>query len=210
MVGSHHEEEEQVETPPRTPNQPKKTSRTKQKHPAQTNMSSNTSSIPKLRGAANYTAWYNAIQAFCKYNKTWKYLAETRAPPTRKATEEEDDFQDRKDEYDETLESLQGLILLTVESGPRAFINGEATNTPKKMMDKLKSQYDKSGFAARYVAWNELTGAKLDNFKSVESFGESIRKSKEKLAELGYLVEPRMAAACFSRGLGSQYEDFIT
>jgi transposase InsO family protein len=163
------------------------------------------SQIPKLKGASNFDAWYNGLKGVAKVNGAWKVL--TGAIPKPQDKETSTYAQDLK-EWEQIQEKMDGIIRLSVEPGPLSHVM--ALEDATSMLKKLEEQYKVRGYTARDIVWRKLTRSELSDYSSVAEYGETIKKAKTELAEMGCDIPSWMITTSFLHGLGETYEEFVT
>jgi hypothetical protein len=163
------------------------------------------SQIPKLKGTSNFDAWYNGLKGVAKINGAWKVL--TGAIPKPEDEESSSYVQDLK-EWEQIQEKMDGIIRLSVEAEPLSHIM--ALEDATSMLKKLEERYKVRGHTARDIVWRKLTRSELSDYKSVAEYGETIKKAKTELAEMGCDIPSWMITTSFLHGLGETYEEFIT
>src|SRR2546423_2200346 len=163
------------------------------------------SQIPKLKGTSNFDAWYNGLKGVAKVNGAWKILTgATEKPKDEKSPTYAQDLK----EWEQIQEKLDGIIRLSVEAGPLSHIM--ALEDATSMLKKLEEQYKVRGYTARDIIWRKLTRSELSDYKSVAEYGETIKKAKTELAEMGCDIPSWMITTSFLHGLGETYEEFVT
>src|SRR2546423_2462203 len=163
------------------------------------------SQIPKLKGASNFDAWYNGLKGVAKVNGAWKILTgATEKPKDEKSPTYAQDLK----EWEQIQEKMDGIIRLSVEAGPVSHIM--ALEDATSMLKKLEEQYKVRGYTARDIVWRKLTRSELSDYSSVAEVGETIKKAKTELAEMGCDIPSWMISTSFLHGLGETYEEFVT
>jgi hypothetical protein len=138
------------------------------------------SQIPKLKGTSNFDAWYNGLKGVAKVNGAWRILTGTIPKPE---DEESSTYAQDLKEWEQIQEKMDGIIHLSVEAGPLSHIM--ALEDATSMLKKLEEQYKVRGYTARDIVWRKLTWSELSDYKSVAEYGETIKKAKTELAEMG-------------------------
>ena len=162
------------------------------------------SQIPKLKGASNFDAWYSGLKGVAKVNGAWKVLIGTVGRPKPGLAS----YDEELERWEQIQEKMDGIIRLSVEAGPLSHI--AAFEDATSMLKKLEEQYKVKGYTARDIVWRKLTRSNLSEFHSVAQYGETIKKAKTQLEEMGHRADDWMITTSFLHGLGEKYEDFVT
>ena len=138
-----------------------------------------------------------------KVNGAWKLLIGTVGKPKPGQAS----YEEGLERWEQIQEMMDGIIRLSVEVGPLSHIT--AFEDATSMLKKLEEKYKVKGYTARDIVWRKLTRSNLSEFHSVAQYGETIKKAKTQLEEMGHQAGDWMITTSFLHGLGEKYEDFV-
>jgi hypothetical protein len=78
------------------------------------------------------------------------------------------------------------------------------------MWEKVKEIYPMSGFSSRINIWGRLFSARWDKHGTGEKYVNDIRQCCQLLRGSGFVVHNEIQCSALIRGLGPDYEQFVT
>lgn len=156
--------------------------------------------IPKLEGSRNFEAWYTQFSAICRLDQVWEVAAGMVAKPS-----EQQGMQLL--EWRRANNHIVALIQLSLKSGPLTYVAG--LEDAASMVAKLKEVYQSSSYSARDLVFRQATRSTLADYKSIAEYGESIKKSRIKLQDMGFPLPEWVFTTAFLHGLSDSHEDMV-
>ena len=149
--------------------------------------------VPLLEGTANYTLW--AIKMKSQLVKEGLYKALDWEEPAGAS------------QIDKSEKALSEIILYC-KQGPIQYIKYEKYVQPA--WEKLKSLYEAQGFTSEFLLYNEFFNAKPDNFKSLESYLNEVKRITEELKARELELPLQIVISWILSSLGDEFEGFVS
>ena len=145
--------------------------------------------IPKLKGPSNFEEWEKSFKAVCKVCGLWQLASGNQVEPAKPAPGDADavaDYLQKLTLYRRATDALEGLITLTIETGPFSYVE-QFENTPSKMFNRLMDLYspersDDRYAAAAFRAEKRAMGLKATDFASVVDYANAMQALLNKLS----------------------------
>ena len=172
-------------------------------------------SIPKLKGKANYKEWQNAVQRFCKMNRLWRYtLGEIKNPkplspldgskPDEKTQENHDA---KRPQCLTVTDSLRGVIRSTCTLALMSYVSNP--DLCSDIWAKFELLYRDTGFMERDAIFIRLCSKTSSDFDDVAKFADILKFYSTWLKEIGTTDVPSwMFTTWLFHGLGPEYDSF--
>ena len=146
-------------------------------------------SVEKLQGRENYASWKFAMQAFLECEELWGCVQGIA-------------------QYTENAKNMaKARIILSVDK--RNYSHVRNALTPKEAWENLQEAFEDRGLTRKVGLLRALTSAKLEDFKSVESYVNKIIETAQKLSEIGFEIQDEMIGALLLSGLPDEYKPMI-
>lgn len=164
--------------------------------------------IKPLESSNGWITWERKVKETIRINGFGDLLR--KSPPTQKIDEATDDFEERKEEWEDRQEQMVAFIHSRLTFLPYKLVREEKAIS--QIMDKLEKAYKPVGSAVFQDLDRKYTTLTLGDCSSVADFAHKLRELHEELLQLDKSIQigtPNLINK-FLTGLGDDYRNFLS
>ena len=165
--------------------------------------------LEKLKGTSNYELWRIQMKLLLRKEGLWLLL--NQPIPGNPQEKEEEDFDQKKKEYDtwkERAERAASTIILGLSPALQTHVAD--MEDPKDVWNQLENLYALKGFTGRELAYRNFMSTTLGSSNSMEDYIEKLRSRSQTLDLLKAPLHSWQLVSHLLHNLGETYNNYVS